>query len=308
VTTNRPTPRQVSSAVHHLFPQAAHLIVEPVEAGVSTWVDRLRHDDQVFYVRILPKPGASLVPESIVHDRLQSLGLRVPRVMMVEDRNAVLDRSVMVTTAIQGQPLSEITPGQELALLNQLAVDGFGWIRRDQPVSTNLVGEHASYRSWVEAPLDEALSQLSGIALTDADVAIVSSAVAATFNDRADTSATLAHGDLDVTHVYQDDGHYTGIIDFGEIRGADRWYDLAHVYLHDREHIPISTLRWLLDGYEMVTALPDDIDMLLAVDGVVDGLLALARSHRKAGRISSAYQRFLLQAIQRDITTIREMH
>jgi len=240
--------------------------------------------------------------------------------MMVEDRNAVLDRSVMVTTAISGQPLSEIVPaehnhlpailrdaGQELALLNQLPVDGFGWIRRDQPVSTNLVGEHASYRSWVKAPLDEALSQLSGVILTDTDVAIVSNAVDALFNDRADTSAILAHGDLDLTHVYHDNGRYTGIIDFGEVRGTDRWYDLAHFRLHDREQMPISTLRGLLDGYEMVTALPHDIEMQLTVDGLVNGLLALARSHRKAGRTWSAYQRFLLQAVQRDIDTIRRM-
>lgn len=45
--------------------------------------------------------------------------------------------------------------------------------------------------------------------------------------------ARLAHGDLDLIHIYQDKGEYTGIIDFGEIRGADRLYDLGHFNLHD---------------------------------------------------------------------------
>lgn len=41
----------------------------------------------------------------------------------------------------------------------------------------------------------------------------------------------LAHGDFDTTHIYQDNGRYTGIIDFGEIRGADRWYDLGYFHM-----------------------------------------------------------------------------
>jgi hypothetical protein len=45
--------------------------------------------------------------------------------------------------------------------------------------------------------------------------------------------AYLAHGDFDLTHIFQRNGHYTGIIDFGEIMGSSPFYDLGHFKLHD---------------------------------------------------------------------------
>src|SRR5207248_10181336 len=70
--------------------------------------------------------------------------------------------------------------------------------------------------------------------------------------------ARLAHGDFDVTHIYQKGGHYTGIIDFGEIRGTDALYDLGHFNLHDGETLPQLVLPYLLAGYSEVMPLPPD--------------------------------------------------
>jgi Ser/Thr protein kinase RdoA (MazF antagonist) len=49
----------------------------------------------------------------------------------------------------------------------------------------------------------------------------------------------LAHGDFDRSHIYvdPDTGAYQGLIDFGEIRGADRHYDLGHLLVHDRPDV-----------------------------------------------------------------------
>jgi aminoglycoside phosphotransferase (APT) family kinase protein len=54
----------------------------------------------------------------------------------------------------------------------------------------------------------------------------------------------LAHGDFDATHIWLDDhGRYAGIIDFGEMRGADRHFDLGHFLLHDRAPVPFRCSR-----------------------------------------------------------------
>ena len=93
--------------------------------------------------------------------------------------------------------------------------------------------------------------------------------------------AWLAHGDLDVTHIYQRDGRYTGIIDFGEIRGADRRYDLGHFHLHDGETLAGLVLPDLLAGYREVAPLPPEAERQIRLLGLLIGLRALRGSLRR---------------------------
>ena len=64
--------------------------------------------------------------------------------------------------------------------------------------------------------------------------------------------SSLAHGDFDSTHLYQEAGCYTGIIDLGEIRGTDRWYDLGHFHLHEGKQLSMGLEAALVRGYEKV--------------------------------------------------------
>jgi aminoglycoside phosphotransferase (APT) family kinase protein len=61
----------------------------------------------------------------------------------------------------------------------------------------------------------------------------------------------LAHGDFDVTPIFQQDGAYTGLIDFGEIRGAEPFHDLGHFHLHDGEALPLDVCYVLRDGSDV---------------------------------------------------------
>lgn len=63
-------------------------------------------------------------------------------------------------------------------------------------------------------------------------------------------ASVLAHGDFDATHIYCDERGYTGMIDFGEIRGAHRIYDLGHFAI-ENGHL----LQHLIKGYEEVMPL-----------------------------------------------------
>ena len=316
-SSDRPSPELIAGVARSLGFGSSVLRVEPMISGVSTWVYQLQYGPETFYLRVLPEADATFAPEIAVHQRLCALGLRVPQVVAAEQHHALLARPVMVTTAIHGWPLRVSDPsdhrllarvlreaGAELAVLNQVPVAGFGWVQRHASTGAQLVGEYPSYRAWVDALLTGPVADLAGTLLTDADRRMIQDAVVTWSDHRVAVPARLAHGDLDLTHIFHLHGHYTGIIDFGEIRGADPWYDLAHFRLHDGESLPVTTLSWLLDGYRRVTPLPPDLDVQLAFDGLVNGLVALTRRQRQGGRPESRYTRFLRRAIQRNLAMI----
>jgi aminoglycoside phosphotransferase (APT) family kinase protein len=87
----------------------------------------------------------------------------------------------------------------------------------------------------------------------------------------------LAHGDFDVTAIFCAGGRYTGLIDFGEIRGTEPLFDLAHFHLHDREKIPVALLPALLDGYQRIQRLPADHEQSIRRSAILLGLRQLCR-------------------------------
>ncbi len=91
----------------------------------------------------------------------------------------------------------------------------------------------------------------------------------------------LAHGDFDATHIYQEHGCYTGIIDFGEIRGGDPFYDLGHFQMHDGETLPARVLPYLLEGYKEVVQLPPDYEQRIHFSSLLIATRALTRSMKK---------------------------
>lgn len=171
----------------------------------------------------------------------------------------------MVTTAIEGEPLDRATDaqtlrrvlldaGRDLAIINDLAVEGFGWIRRDNPSVTLLTAEMPTNRAFVLQDLDAHLGSLYEEGFLSRAWVEAIRIIVTRFDTYLDTErASLAHGDFDATHIYQHNGRYTGLIDFGEIRGADRFYDLGHSFMENRTLLPD-----LLDGYGEVAPLPPD--------------------------------------------------
>lgn len=92
------------------------------------------------------------------------------------------------------------------------------------------------------------------------------------------SSGYLAHGDFNTTHIYVDSVHHklAGCIDFGELRGADPYYDLGHLLLHDGESGRPSLFPDILSGYADVTPLPTGIMAQVRMQAVVIGARALA--------------------------------
>jgi aminoglycoside phosphotransferase (APT) family kinase protein len=241
------------------------LTVARIAEGGSTVVYRIDAGEQTYYLRILPELDASFAPEVAAHQQLRAAGLRVPEVVYFEHYNRLFQRSLMLTTAIAGraigygQPPAEIPQllyqaGRELATINQVAVQGYGWIRRDTS-DLRLCAEHSTLTAWLiegfEAPI-HALRRCPDLAPRDVDTLIELLGLAC--EQLQHEPAVLAHGDFDVTHIYYRDAVYTGIIDFGEIRGAHQLYDLGHFAVENSDLLP-----YLLKGYAAVAPLRDDV-------------------------------------------------
>jgi Ser/Thr protein kinase RdoA (MazF antagonist) len=269
---------------YRVLPSARSVTVEPASQGRLVVVYRVRTDTGTFYLRLAEAPGEDLTTDAEILGRLRSLGVSVPAVVGAEAAPAELARSFMLVTEVPGCSLAEggtddearraaRVAGRDTAIINSVGVQGFGFVRRSgtQPLTAQL----SSYAEFAGSYLPEHwpgwLEGSFGRGQLDALEALVD-----TERTRPLDAAYLVHGDLDVTHIYVGDGRYRGLIDFGEMRGADLCFDLGHFLLHDGETRPIELFDSFLAGYTEVTALPDDHRETIRVSAILLGLRQLS--------------------------------
>lgn len=238
--------------------------------GVSSMVYRVTYRVGTFYLRIADDSEDDLRADAEVLQRLLALGVAVPEVVYVEACAPELDRSVLVMREVPGTPLAVVRDesvarrvarqaGHDAAVINSVPVDGFAWIRRDRP-RWPPVGEIASYHEFARAGIPEGLAErhclLTGL-FTVGELEALDELV---HNERTRDlqRGSLAHGDLDVTAIYVNEGAYSGIIDFSELRGGEPEFDLGHFLLHDEETNPTTLFAAFYEGYcEVAQTEPD---------------------------------------------------
>lgn len=285
--------------------------IERVLNGVSTYVYRVGHGDETFYLRILPEQDMGFGVEVHVHQLLLQKGVRVPEVISFENHHEALGMSVMLVREIPGSSAGDgVTlgeyesilreAGRQLALINQVPVDGFGWVRRgrDERI-TGLRGEKISMDEYVYEHLAEDLHFLSGNLLPAVEATRILQLLGRGAALMSRHEAKLAHGDFDDSHIFQQAGRYTGILDFGEIQGSSPLYDLGHFLLHDGQRY--SGFHALIEGYR-------DVTFLAAEDLLEIDLWALWIGMRRLGivgrRSSGGYVEYLLRAVRKALAAI----
>jgi Ser/Thr protein kinase RdoA (MazF antagonist) len=214
------------------------------------------------------------------------MSVAVPEVIHVDHLPLPVDLSVLIMTAIKGEPVASCTEehqarravraaGRDLARLNGFAVDGFGFISREA-VRWSIVGSFDSYQEFVTSflpnPWPGAIAELFVAPEIDALEVVIAEHVAIPLQ-----VGTLVHGDFDTTPIFHSEGRYTGLIDFGEVRGTDSVFDLGHFLLHDRELLPWSLFEELLDGYREVSDVASDFQKAVRSSAVLLGLRQLGR-------------------------------
>src|ERR1700733_10075901 len=293
--------RVLARLIRRVFPGAGSVSVEAAGDRRLVVVSRARVDEAVFYLRLAEEPGQDLTTDAGILDRLRTLGVSVPAVVAAEAAPAELARSYMIVTEIPGRSLAEggtddearraaRAAGRDTAIINSLTVAGFGWLQRTGAGSAPLTAELTSYDDFVRSHLPESwpgwLTGLFEPGHLDALEAMVEAERA-----RVPGAAHLAHGDLDVTHIFTHAGTYRGIIDFGEMRGAERYFDLGHFLLHDGETRSVALFGSFLARYTEVAALPDDHREAIRVSAILLGLrqlslwLSPARNRSRSSRL-----------------------
>lgn len=290
---------------------------ERVAEGVSTRVYRVVAQEETFYLRILPEVGASFGAEVVAHERVRQLGVKAPEVIAYEPCYAPLQRSVMVVREIAGLPLSQSpfldranldsileAAGGDLARINSVSVAGFGWMARDVE-APRLQAPLPTWRALALDGWETNLAYLvSAATLLPADIALLEQARSRYDSWLDDAESRLAHGDFDATAIYQRDGVYSGIIDFGELRGVSRWYDLAHFHMRDGEYLASPLLPPLLRGYARAVTLPEDAARRILFASLFINLHALSRSLRK--RPPNRFTQHQVERLRADLAALAE--
>ena len=277
---------------------------ERVLEGTSTEVYRIWHRDSQFYLRILPQPGVTFGPEVLVHQLLRARNIHVPEVIYFVPCYPALELSVMVTTAIPGKAIGYhtnlrdvqqvlVAAGRELAVINSLPVQGFGWLRRNRDLANVLRAAFPTQRDFLHHYVDEYMRVVSSTTIFPPHEVKAIENILINSAARFDIDhAHLAHGDFDVTHIYHEQGVYRGIIDFSAIRGTNPYYDLGYFKLGKSAGLP-----QLLEGYRMVTPLAGDYEECISFSTMLLALRRLGQSIRECG---------IVGARQSDVAAIRQ--
>jgi aminoglycoside phosphotransferase (APT) family kinase protein len=271
-------PGAIDAVLSNAFGNGVPVTYARTPDGVSTQVYRVVRGNETFYLRVAEEEHENLETDAALHRRLLDSGVKVPDIVHVEAFNAGIGRSVMVTTEVRGRSLATQPDaviedaGADIARINRVSVDGFGWIQRTGP-AWPLTGEYPTYEPFLTSYLPVrwpgVLGRVFGVDALDLIERLIEQE-----RSSAPTRAVLAHGDFDASPIFADASGYTGLIDFGEIRGTERFFDLGHFYLHD-EGAPM--LPALLRGYERVTALPSDYIDAIRRSAILLGLRQLCR-------------------------------
>lgn len=238
------------------------LAIDRSRSGGSTEVYRVRTRDDIYWLRLAEDPGEDRSVEYHAHITLRRLEVRVPDILMFEVAPPELDRSACLTSHISGIPFTEYpdqkvarhgaeSAGRDLATINAVRTEGFGWIDHQQAGSPTIAAEHSLRADWA-TEYDNATERVRASNVIPANLETIFQHVMHDWKCQpASNNGHLVHGDFDATHIYVDPetGDYSGIIDFGEARGADSSYDLGHALLHDSEVGRIPVFDSIVSGW-----------------------------------------------------------
>ena len=206
------------------------LRVARTPAGVAAQVYRVEVAERVLYVRIAEEDHENLSVDAALLEHLRAEGLHVPPVVHVEPFDQAL--AARCSSACRASAGSSVAPKI--------------WPLR---------GTFHDYGEFVVSYLPDPWPGPLGALFSASELDRLWELVA---SERRRELGWRWAGPrrFDTTPIFQAEGRYTGLIDFGEIRGTEPLFDLGHFLLHGQESTPIPLVLDVLAGYGEVVALP----------------------------------------------------
>jgi hypothetical protein len=239
----------------------------PINQGVSTTVFNVNPDGENLYFRIQPIKDYAYSPVVSAHKLAAEKGILLPEVLYSEDFSKHFEgRSFMIIKSLKGNNLEEDTEvdknvmfeaGKDLALLNTIPTDQFGWIERSQSTE-KLYSNFPTLKDDLTNKLDERLDEYKKLGMLDNDQIKKINLLVGKLGKLIDFQPTLAHTDISYAHIFVNKSGYSGIIDFDDIRGSHWMLDLAEashsLYRYD-------DYKNFLEGYSSIFSIsPDQMD------------------------------------------------
>lgn len=250
-----PTEEKAAAALRPLLPGLGRVV--RTAQGSSTYVYRVEYKNDVCYARFLPE-NATFGVEVLAHRLLAEQGVPVPKVLCYLPKEPVTGHSLLVVSKMPGQGADKGLSGENLrtvlyqagaalARLHTVPVQGFGWI--DRAKEHTLTGEFPTFSQYFTAFWGNDLHALARYGLSRETVRHVEDLMDEALSRLETHRAVLVHGDFCLEHIYHQNGRFTGIIDFGEIRGNNPLFDLGTFLQDDTTPGQFATAA-LLEGYE----------------------------------------------------------
>ncbi|MFZ3030097.1 MAG: aminoglycoside phosphotransferase family protein, partial [Minisyncoccia bacterium] len=250
-----------------------------VESGVSTNVFKLEREGKIFFLRIM-KEGESATTQTLAHKLMREKSANVPTVVNSADDSAELGSPYMVVEEIGGTDLETQTheneghnfdqvmfsAGADLARINSVPVRGFGKVQTSESDQNDLEAPFENNEELTLYKIDKILGKLQTGSVVSPEIAdVIKQKIEKHMALLSCDQAVLNHGDMDLSHIFSKDGKYTGIIDFGDMRGASPVYDLAYFrYKNGDEHMPK-----LIEGYQSFKSLPENHHDRIQLEGML---------------------------------------
>jgi aminoglycoside phosphotransferase (APT) family kinase protein len=251
--------------------------IEEVNEGVSTNVFKLE-DTETYYLKI--PPNRDFLEATVLANKLLlQEGINVPEIVYSKEdsKNFYIEKELKGRSLKKDSTLSEeqkneivIEAGKDLARINSIPVNGIGWIEGVR--NGQLFSNSRNYNDYVLRNNGNILNDLLQINVLSNEQAEKIAKYIIEHQTLLDTEgvSNLAHGDFCTEHIYHINGKYSGIIDFGDIRGTSKYHDLAHFYTYDRKYFDS-----LVKGYNSVYQLHSDYIDKVLLEAVVFGVRKL---------------------------------
>jgi fructosamine-3-kinase len=265
----------IESLINSIIPKNNTHNIERTSHNFSTIVFKII-GNKIFYLRIAVDKKENFTPETLIHSKLIELGLKVPEIIFFENFSAKLNgHSFMLIPDIGGIQMNNdifkeviYEAGKRLAKINSLQFKGFGMIERFSNDISEIKGSKENHIDFILNFYKEKLLKICrNNIITDCDVTRLENFIEQNKHLLDIDRGNLVHGDFNLNHIFQKDGVLSGIIDFGDAKISNQFYDLAYFKICNRNYF-----EDLFDGYKQNIVLPENWENILKITTLIVGI------------------------------------
>lgn len=233
--------------------------------------------NKVYYLKVASEKTENFLPEFNINKILIKNKIKVPKI--IEHKNFPKDTgglSYILMSEIKGLSTTQAEcnnvllreVGRSLAKINSIRIDGFGMIDRFKRKIRGLNGTKNTHLDFI---LNSYVDKLNLIyhskIITKNQIKIIIQFIEDNKHALDIKVGNLVHGDFCGNHIIHNDGKLTGIIDFGDSKVSNQFYDLAYLKICNR-----NLFESIFRGYRSEILLPKNWKLILKLTIIIVGI------------------------------------